>query len=105
MRLVLSIENSWITAATVTNSGDFVWQYTHPIAEDGLPSLLASCSTLVDMASSDNPCLEQTISINAQSSFIVQPNPHDNLTRLASVDLKLNLQASLGSPSALASSG
>jgi len=105
MHLGLSIQNSFITAAIVTNGGDFVWQNSHPVAEDGLPSLLASCTTLVDMASRDNPGLNQTVGISAQRIFIDQPAPHDGLGCLASVDLMLNLQASLGRPVVLATPG
>ena len=105
MRLGLSIENSLVAAAIVTHGGDFVWQKSYPVAEIDVPSLLTSCSTLVDMASRDNPGLDQTVGISAHSSFIDQPTPHDGLGRLAWVDLKLNLQASLGRPVVLASPG
>ena len=105
MHLGLSIDNSVITAAIVTNGGDFVWQNSHPVAKDGLPSLLASCVTLVDMASRDNPGLNQPVGISVQSSFLAQPASHDGLGSLGSVDLRLNLQASLGRPAVLASPG
>ena len=105
MHLGLSIENRLITAAIVTHGGNFVWQNSYPVAENGLPSLLTSCNALVDMASRDNRGLNQTVGISAQSSFINQPTPHNGLGHLASVDLKLNLQASLGRPVTLASPG
>ena len=105
MNLGLSIENSVINAAILNDGGDFVWQNSHPVAEDGLASLLASCATLVDMASRDNPGLNQTVGISAQSSFIDQPAPHDGFGCLASVDLRLNLQASLGRPAILVTPG
>ena len=57
MHLGLSIENSLISAAIVTNGGDFVWQNSYPVAENGVASLLTSCTTLVDMANRDNPGL------------------------------------------------
>lgn len=105
MHLGLSIENSLISAAIVTNGGDFVWQNSYPVAKDGATSLLASCTALVDMASRDNRGLNQTVGISAQSSFVDQPTPHDGLGCLASVELKRNLQASLGRPVVLASPG
>jgi hypothetical protein len=37
MHLGLSIETSVITAAIVTNGGDFVWEKSYPVAEDGVP--------------------------------------------------------------------
>ena len=57
------------------------------------------------MASRESPGLNHTVGISAQSSFIEQPTPHDGLCSLASVDLKLNLQASLGRSVVLASPG
>jgi fructokinase len=57
------------------------------------------------MASRDNPSLNQTVGINVQCSFIDKASPHDGLGRLASVDVKLDLQASLGRPVVLASPG
>ena len=104
MHLGLTIENSLIAAAIVTNGGDFVWQNSCPIAENDLP-LLTSCNALVDTASRDNPGLNETVGISAQSSSIDQLSPHDGLGYLASVDLKRNLQASLGRPAVLASPG
>ena len=66
MHLGLSIENSLISAAIVTNGGDFVWQNSCPVAEDGATSPLTSCTTLVDVASRDNPGLNHTVGISAQ---------------------------------------
>ena len=63
MHLGLTIENSMVAAAVVTDGGDFVWQNSYPIANNGLPSLLTSCNTLVDTASRDNPGLNQTVGI------------------------------------------
>ena len=103
MHLGLTIENSMVAAAVVTDGGDFVWQNSHTIAENDLPSLLTSCNALVDTASRDNPGLNETVGISAQSSSIDQLSPHDGLGYLASVDLKRNLQASLGRPAVLAS--
>lgn len=76
MHLGLSFENSLITTAIVTNGGDFVWQNSYPIAEDGVPSLLTGCTALVDVASSDNLALNQNVGISAQRSFIDQLTPH-----------------------------
>ena len=105
MHLGLSIQNSLIDAAIVTNSSDFIWQKSYPLEEDGVPSLLKSCTALVDMASRNNPSLNQTVGISVQTSFINKTSPHDGLGRLASVDMKTNLQASLGRPVVLASPG
>ena len=105
MHLGLSIQSSLITAAIFTNGGDFVWQNSHPVAGGDLPSLLASCTTLVDMASHDNPGLNQPVGISVQSDCLDHPAPHDGLGCLVSVDLRLNLQASLGRPTVLASPG
>ena len=105
MHLGLSIENSLISAAIVTNGGDFVWQNSYPVADDDAPCLLAKCSTLVDMASSDNPGLNQTVGISVARSVIEQPTPKVGLASFASVDFKHNLQASLGRPAVLASPG
>ena len=105
MHLGLAIENSMVAAAVVTDGGDFVWQNSYPIANNGLPSLLTSCATLVASASRDNPGLNQTVGISVQNRFIDQLSPHDGLGYLASVDLKRNLQASLGRPAVLASPG
>jgi fructokinase len=105
MHLGLTIENSVITAAVVTNDGDFVWQSSCPVSENGLPSLLTSCTTLVTSASRDNPGLHQTIGISAQNSLIDQLSPRDGPACLASLDLGRNLQASLGRPVVLASPG
>ena len=66
MHLGLSIEHSWISAAIVTNGGDFVWQNSYHVAENGVASLLTSVTALVDMASRDNPGLNQTVGISAQ---------------------------------------
>ena len=76
-----------------------------PCSENGLPSLLTSCATLVASASRDNPGLNQTVGISAQNRLIDQLSPHDGLGYLASVDLERNLQASLGLPAVLASPG
>ena len=105
MHLGLSVENSLINAVIVTNGGDFVWQNSYPVEEIGLPSLLTCCTALVDMASRDTRGLNQTVGISAQSSFINQPTPHNGLGHFASIDLKLNLQASLGRPVVMASPG
>ena len=70
MHLGLTIENSVIAAAVVTNGGDFVWQNSYPVAENGLTSLLTSCTALVEMASRDNPGLNQTVGISVQNSLI-----------------------------------
>ncbi len=105
MNLGLSIQNSLITAAIVTKDGDFVWQDSYPVEKDGAPSLLTGCTALVDMASRDNPGLNQTVGISAQSSFIDQPTPHDGIGSLTSVDLRRKLQASLGRPAVLVSPG
>ena len=105
MHLGLTIENSMVAAAVVTDGGDFVWQNSYPIANNSLPSLLTSCNTLVDTASRDNPGLNQTVGISAQNSLIDKVSPHDGLACLASVDLERNLQASLGRLAVLASPG
>lgn len=105
MHLGLSIHNSLITAAIVTHGGDFVWQNSISISEVGLSALLSSCTALVEVASRDNPGLNQTVGVSAQSSFIDQSTPNDGLSFLASVDLKLNLQASLGRPAVMVSPG
>ena len=68
-------------------------------------SLLTSCNTLVDTASRDNPGLKQTVGISAQNNLIDQLSTHDGLASLTSVDFERNLQASLGRPAVLASSG
>ena len=62
-------------------------------------------TALVDMASRDNPGLNHTVGISVQSSSVNQPNSWDIFGCIASDDLKLNLQASLGRPAALASPG
>ena len=105
MHLGLTIENSVIAAAVVTNGGDFVWQSNRPVSENGLPSLLTNCTTLVASASRDNPGLHQTVGISAQNSLIGQLSPHDGLACLTSVDLERSLQASLGRSAVLASPG
>ena len=105
MHLGLSLENSLITAAIVTNGGDFVWQNSYPVAKSSPSSLLSSCVEIVGVASRDNRGLNQAVGISAQTSFVDQPTPRKGLGNLASVDLKLNLQASLGRPVTLASPG
>ena len=105
MHLGLTIENSMVAAAVVTDGGDFVWQNSYPIANNGLPSLVTSCNTLVDTASRDNLGLKQTVGISAQNNLIDQLSTHDGLASLTSVDLERNLQASLGRPAVLASPG
>ena len=105
MHLGLSIENSLITAVIVSNGGSLVWENSYPVAASDLTSLLTSCNALVDMASYENQDLNQTVGVSAQRSFIDQPPPHHELGHLESVDLKLNLQASLGRPVVLASPG
>ena len=92
-----------IAAAVVTNSGDFAWQSSCPVSENGLPSLSTSCATPVASASLDNPGLHQTIGISAKNSLIDQLGTPYGLAYLASVDLEVNLQASLGRPAVLAS--
>ena len=101
MHLGLTIENSVIAAAIVTNGGDFVWQSSCPVEENGLPSLLTSCAALVETASRDNPGLHQTVGISSQNELIYQLRPHDDLGCLASVDV----QASLGRPAVMSSPG
>ena len=91
MHLGLSVENSLINAAIVTNGGDFVWQNRCPVVEGDATSLVTSCTALVDMASRDNRGLNQTVGISAQSSFIDPLTSHDSLGRLVSVDFKHNL--------------
>ena len=105
MHLGLTIENSVIAAAIVTNGGDFVWQSSCPVEENGLPSLLTSCAALVETASRDNPGLQQTVGISSQNELIYQLRPHDDLGCLASVDVQRNLQASLGRPAVMSSPG
>ncbi len=105
MHLGLSIENCVITAAIVTDGGDFIWRNSHIIEEDTVPCLLTSCATIVDLASRDHAYLSRTVGISARSGLMDQPNPPDGLRCLTSIDLKLNFQASLGRPAVLASPG
>ncbi len=105
MHLGLSIENSVITAAIITSGGEFIWYNSYPIVEDSAPSILASCAEIVGMASRDNPGLNQTVGLSAQICFTKQPSSPNCFGSLTSVDLKLNLQASLGRPAILANPG
>jgi hypothetical protein len=66
MHLGLTIENSVAAAAVVTNGAVFVCQISCPVSENGLASLLTSCTNLVASTSRDNPGLHQTVGISAQ---------------------------------------
>ena len=76
-----------------------------PCRKNGMPSLLTSCTTLVDMASRDNPGLNQTVGISAQNSFIDQLSPMMALACLASVDLRRKSTSQSRPPAVLASPG
>ena len=105
MHLGLSIENSLISAAIVTNGGDFVWQDSHSLERNKISNLLEICGAIVAKAAKAHPNLSQSIAVSAQGGFIGQPSPPDGLKCLAGADLKANLQASLGRAVALASPG
>jgi hypothetical protein len=69
------------------------------------PLFITSCTNLVASASRDNHCLDKTVGISAQNSLFGQISPHDGLVCSASLDLKRNLQVSLGRLAVLASPG
>ena len=103
MYLGLSIEHSVINAATLSDGGDFVWQDSHSVHRDRISNLLEICGAIVAKAAKAHPNLSQSIAVSAQGGFIGQPSPPDGLKCLAGVDLKANLQASLGRAVALVS--
>ena len=105
MYLGLSIENSVINAAILNDGDDFVWQDSHSLDRDKISNLLEICGALVAIAANAHPNLSQSIAVSAQGGFIGQPSPPDGLKCLAGVDLKANLQASLGRAVALVSPG
>ena len=76
MHLGLTVENSVVAAAVVTDGDDFIRQNNYPIAENGLPFLLTSCTALVYTASRDNSGLNQTVGISVQNRVIDQLSPN-----------------------------
>ena len=105
MYLGLSIENSVVNAAILTDGGDFVWQDSVALEQDKIASLLAVCSAITEQANTAHPGLSEKIAVSTEGGFTSQPSPPDGLKCLIGTDLKSNLQASLGRPIALASPG
>ena len=87
IRLYMHMPTTNLAAAIVTKDGDFVWQDSYPFDKDGAPSLLTGCTALVDMASRDNPGLNQTVGISAALRGPWAPatdppvRPHRTVTR------------------------